>query len=153
MKIKTKILIVLDVLAIICLFLIYGPITYFKDTLITTAMTTMSHQYLAKVFYSESMIEEVLEKNKVIDSGKSSDTSHIVFSSNQDRVYTSDYEREILEREKDAKYKIIKLSGNGYQGYLVAIYDAKNISLALPSTLGYRGETLDVISKNNKSTS
>ena len=149
MKIKTKILIVLDVLAIICLFLIYGPITYFKDTLITTAMTTMSHQYLAKVFYSESMIEEVLEKNKVIASGKSSDTSHIVFSSNQDRVYTSDYEREILEREKDAKYKIIKLSGNGYQGYLVAIYDAKNISLALPSTLGYRGETLDVISKNN----
>lgn len=149
MKKITKLLIFLDMLAIICLFFMYGPISYFKDIFITTAMTTMSHQYLAKVFYSDKMIEEVLEKNKVIDSGRSSDTSHIVFSDNNDKIYTSIYEKEILEREKDDKYKIIKLSGNGYQGYLVAIYDPKNIELALPSTYGYRGETLDVISRNN----
>ena len=149
MKVITKILIVLDVLAIIGLFLIYGPITYFKDTLVTTAMTTMSHQYLAKIFYTEEMIEEVLENNKVDDNGKSSDTSQIVFNENKTNVFDSVYEEEILLREEGAKYKIIPVSGSGYSGTLVAIYEPKNIELALASTYGYWGETLDKIAKNN----
>ena len=56
MKKMTKFLLVFDILAIIGLFVVYGPITIFKDTLVTTAMTTMSHQYLAKVFYTDEMI-------------------------------------------------------------------------------------------------
>lgn len=149
MKKKTKVLIVLDVLAIACLFIVYGPINFFKDLFVTTAMTTMSHQYLAKVFYSENTIEKVLERNKIIDSGRSSDTSHIVFGTSSDKIYTSPLEKEILERNKDDKYKIIKISENTYQGYLVVIYEPKNISLALPSTYGVSGQTLDVIAKDN----
>lgn len=149
MKKITKILLVFDILAIIGLFVVYGPITFFKDTLVTTAMTTMSHQYLAKVFYTDEMIEKVLENNQVNDNGKSSDTSHIVFGDSSNHEYASKYEKEILEREEGAKYKIIPISGSGYRGTLVAIYEPKNIELALASTYGYMGETLDVIAKNN----
>ena len=53
-------------------------------------------------------------------------------------------------REEGAKYKVIPINGNGYSGSLVAIYEPQNIELALASTYGYRGETLDVIAKNNE---
>lgn len=149
MKTITKILLVFDILGIIGLFLVYGPITYFKDTLVTTAMTTMTHQYLAKVFYTDEMIEEVLQNNKVDDEGKSSDTSHIVFGDNNNNIFDSVYEEEILSREEGAKYKIIPIKGNGYNGTLVAIYEPKNIELVLASTYGYSGQTLDIIAKNN----
>ena len=38
------------------LFLFYGPINSFKEFWITSAMTTMSHQYLATWIYSEEYI-------------------------------------------------------------------------------------------------
>ena len=50
-----KILAWICVLYIICfssfLFLFYGPIDSFRTWWITTSMTTMSHQYLARMLY------------------------------------------------------------------------------------------------------
>ena len=47
--------------------LLYAPGSKFKDWLITTAMTTMSHQYFATWFYDDDVINSVLDKNKVVD--------------------------------------------------------------------------------------
>ena len=44
---------------LIGLFLLYGPITKFREWYITSAMTTMTHQYLATWFYSDETINEV----------------------------------------------------------------------------------------------
>ena len=49
-------------------FLLYGPYPNFREWLITTAMTTMTHQYLATWFYSDDTIQEVLNKNRVAES-------------------------------------------------------------------------------------
>ena len=38
------------------LFIFYGPWAGFRNFWITSAMTTMSHQYLAKIFYSDKAI-------------------------------------------------------------------------------------------------
>lgn len=151
MKLKklTIVMIILDILAIICLFLTYGPITYFRDLLVTTAMTTMEHQYLAKIFYNNSTIEKVMKNNTIIDDGSESDSSHIVFKEEDITTYENEYEESILDREKDSLYKLIPISGSGYKGTIVAIYNPKKIKLVLASTFGYNGETLDVISKNN----
>ena len=46
-------------------FLLYGPYSGFRDWLITTAMTTMTHQYLATWFYYDDKIISVLDKKKV----------------------------------------------------------------------------------------
>ena len=46
-----KFLIFVDVCALTCFFLAYGPISFFRDLLITTAMTTMEHKYLAYILY------------------------------------------------------------------------------------------------------
>ena len=50
-------LIIIDVIALICFFLAYGPISYFRDLLVTTAMTTMTHQWIAYLFYSEDTVD------------------------------------------------------------------------------------------------
>ena len=54
-------------------FLFYGPWHGFRDFWITTAMTTLSHQYLATWLYSDKTINKVLESNKIIEPGENSD--------------------------------------------------------------------------------
>jgi len=126
------------------LFLLYGPYNGFRDWLITTAMTTMNHQYLATIFYSEETINEVLERNKVIEPNENTDTDLIdINNSNIDTTtYKNSYEKEILEREEDDLYKIIDIKGNGYSGYMAVIYDPSKIKLAVSSKLGTSGEYL-----------
>ena len=93
--------IVLDVLAISCLFIVYGPWDRFRNFWITTAMRTATHQYLAKVFYSESTIIATIKNNYVSIIDENTDTSAIVFSESIDTgVYESIYEEQILKRDE-----------------------------------------------------
>ena len=59
------------------LVLLYGPYNGFRDWLITTAMTTMTHQYFATWFYDDDVINSVLDKNKVVETNETTDTSLI----------------------------------------------------------------------------
>ena len=61
------------------LFLFYGPWPGFRNFWITSAMTTMSHRYLATWFYSDETIQKVLENNKIIEVGEVSDPDLIKF--------------------------------------------------------------------------
>ena len=38
----------------------YGPLDYVRNLYVTTAMNTMEHQWLAKIFYSTEKIEKSL---------------------------------------------------------------------------------------------
>ena len=58
-NIFTIILSFCDVIAITVLFLLYGPYANFRDWLITTAMGTMNHQYLATWFLSDEEIQHI----------------------------------------------------------------------------------------------
>ena len=63
MKVLTKLFIGIDIIAIICFILVYGPYDKLRVFWITTAMETMNHKYLAHVFYSDSVIEKTLKEN------------------------------------------------------------------------------------------
>lgn len=128
-------------------FLLYGPWSGFRNLLITTAMTTKSHHYLATWFYTDEEIARILAYNKVIESGEDTDSSLIDFEVNMDP--STRYEREILDHDKDALYKIINVSGNGYKGYLVAVYDASKVKIGTTTKLGTTGQSVKVISRNN----
>ena len=113
------------------LFLMYGPYNGFRNWLITTAMTTLNHQYLATWFYSDEVIKEVLDSNKVIEPNQDSNTNLIEINkeSLNNVIYKDEYDREILDREENALYKIIKIKENSFEGYLAAVYDPSKISL------------------------
>lgn len=140
---------ILDILACIFLFFTYGPINYFRDLLITTAMTTKSHHYLAKTLYDDETIYEVIDSNYMEEVNENTDLTAININKIQEQTeYESIYEEQILSRNKDDIYKIISLSGNGYKGYMVVIYDPSRIELATSQYFGTRGQMLQSIAKN-----
>ncbi len=135
-------------------FLLYGPYPNFREWLITTAMTTMTHQYLAKWFYSDKQIEEVLKKNYVAESGEGTDAGQVKFIdySNQKVMYKNKYEKEILTKEKeDDLYKLININEGNMRGYLVVIYDPSKVKMETASTMGTAGEMLTSITKRTDS--
>lgn len=142
---------VMDVLAIICLFLTYGPIDYFRNLLVTTAMTTKSHQYLARIFYDDDTIQRVLANNYVGEIGENTDFTDIVINTEDHGNYDSVYEEQILKRDEgNDLYKIIPVSGSTYQGYLVAVYDPSRVDLVLSDYFGSSGQFLNAIAVNHE---
>lgn len=156
MAIWKKILIIILILGIIgmtsfCL-LLYGPYSGFRDWLITSAMTTMSHKYLATWFYDNETINAVLEQNKVEETNEITDTSLtvVVDKDKTNTEYANEYERQILEKDPDNDdYKIIEISGKGYDGYLAVIYDPSRVKTVCSKDIGKSGQYLTDIAKDN----
>ena len=152
MPFRRKVLVILCILYIIgfssFLILFYGPFKSFQDFWITSAMTTKSHRYLATWIYSKEHIQKVLENNYIIEVDEVSDPNAISFRKYTTTIYKNEYEKEILQKDPDNDlYKVIRVSGKGYQGFLVAIYDPSRIYLATTSYLGVRGESILTVSE------
>ncbi len=133
------------------LFLLYGPYGNFRNWLITTAMTTMNHQYLATWFYSDETIQKVLDQNKVIESGEDTNTELIQFIDYDNTVvtYKNKYDKEVLTKDEgNDLYKIIPITGNGLRGYLVAIYDPSKVKVGTSAYMGRSGQMLTTIAQN-----
>lgn len=148
MKKSTIIISIIDILTIIVLFIIYGPISNFRDWFITTALKTGHHQYFANVLYSDKIIIETLKNNVITEFDSDTDASDINFDNDSKNQYDSIYEQQILERDKDALYKLIEINEKDYSGYLVAIYDSSNIDLVTSKYIKSGGQTLDALSKD-----
>ena len=152
-----KILITIAVLAIIggstLGILLYGPYNGFRDWLITSAMTTMTHQWIAYLFYDEDTINAVMASNRVDEVQEDTDTNAIVVgvSEEPEKTYENEYEKAILEKNNPSDtYKIIEIEGKGYSGYLAAIYDPSKIHSLVTSKIGTSGQYLTTMAKNNK---
>ncbi len=132
-------------------FLLYGPYPNFREWLITTAMTTMTHQYLATWFYSDDTIQEVLNKNRVAESEETTDpTLTVIVDENKNVEYANEYEKAILEKDPgNDDYKIINIEGKGYSGYLAAIYDPSRIKTVVTKKLGKCGQYLKTMADDN----
>lgn len=128
------------------LFFLYGPYKGFSDWLITSAMKTMNHQYLATWFYSDEYIDTVLARNVIIEVNEATDASQISFEIDSDS-YDNDYDKQILEHDKNQLYKVIKINEGILRGYLVAIYDASRISVQTTKSLGSYGQYLTKMSE------
>ena len=136
------------------LFLLYSPYAGFRDWLITTAMSTMTHQYLATWFYDEETINDCLARNSIEDTSASTDTDliNIVDYSDEDIEYENEYEEAVLKKSaKNNDYKIIEIEGDKYSGYLAVIYDPSRVSVVASDYLGTNGQYLTTISENSGS--
>ena len=130
------------------LFLFYGPIESFRNFWITSAMTTMNHQYLATWFYSDKYIDKVLKSNLIVEVDEETDSSQIQFKRYTTSIYKNEFEKDVLTKDPDNDlYKVIEVSGSGYKGFLVAIYDPSRIHIATTAYLGKRGEDILTVSK------
>ncbi len=129
---------------IIVLFLMYGPYNGFRDWYITTAMTTMNHQYLATWFYSSEAINEVLNRNKMVEVDAITDPTLVTTTASTGKViYANEYEKAILEKDPNhPDYKIIEIKTSKYTGYLAVIYDSSSVQTLVTNKLKKEGQYL-----------
>lgn len=145
MKKTTILIIVLDILALIGFFLFYGPIKSIRVWWINTAMNTMTHQYFAYIFYSEEMIIETMSQNYYIPLKEEVNLDDIVIDTSPKENYENKYDEQILTRNPgNDDYKLINLEIEGYEAFLVAIYDPSKVKVISKQVLatGGRGENM-----------
>ena len=124
--------------------LLYGPWHGFRDFWITTAMTTLNHQYLARWFYSEDTINKVLAENRVIppDEDTKTDLIEINDTKSSNIVYKDEYDKQVLEHKEGDIYKYFKVEGYNFDAYMAVIYDPSRIHVVTSKYLGTKGEYL-----------
>ena len=119
--------------------ILYLPGSGFKDWLITTAMTTMDHQYLATWFYDSHEVNNVLANNVVIESGEDTNPDLITFNEpNFNQVtYKNEFEKAVLTKDEgNDLYKIIDIEYDGFKGKLAVIYDPSKVKLGISKGTG-----------------
>lgn len=138
--------------AVIGLFLMYGPYTGFRDWYITTAMTTMTHQYLATWFYSSDTINDVLDRNKIVEIDSITDPSLITSTSAGANItYSNEFEKELLQVNPDhPEYNIVEIEGKGYTGYAAAVFDPSKLHVLVTQNVGKSGQYITKMAENNK---
>lgn len=152
-SLKKKLIVIFSSLFVVgisgLLFLFYGPWDGFRNFWITSAMTTMNHQYLATWLYSDETIQKVLANNQIVEIDEVSDSNSIkIRKYSAKTIYKNEYEKAILTKDPgNDLYKVIPVSGTSYQGYLVAVYDPSRISVATTKYLGKYGESITTVAK------
>ena len=146
---KTTILfIVLDLLAAICFFVMYGPWPKIRNLYVTTAMKTMNHQYFANIFYSDKKISEIMSQNYFIAIEEDSRTDDVIIDTKEKSSYKDKYEEELFTRDNpDDLYKVINLKIGTSNGYLVAIYAPEKVRLISTKqfNIGGKGERISTM--------
>lgn len=123
-------IIYIPILAILLVF--YGPFTNTRDMIVTTAMTTMTHQYFATWFLSDEEIEEILKANRPQETNELQDVDDI----------------QISENVNDG-IELVDVSSSTYKGYLLIISDPSRVKLASSPRLGKVGATTSQIIEAN----
>lgn len=146
MKKFTITMIILDIIVAICFVITYA-IPSIKNTVIATALSTKTHQWLAYTFYSEKQINYVLSMDSYIPLTDEVDLNAIVIDTSEKDSYDNKYDEQILTRDKgNDDYKVISVKVGDYDAHLVAIYDPSKVRLIHSKTFNTGSGQEQVIS-------
>lgn len=123
--------IVLDILAAIGFFVVYSPLfENLQNTIISTAMVTKTHGYIAHVFYSDERINKVVAMNTVPKIDAKIDLDQVVIDTKPRESYDNEFDEAILTRDpNNENYKYLKIKVGKYDAHLVAIYEPSKVKL------------------------
>lgn len=108
----------------------YGPFNNVKRTVVGAAVTTLSHQYIAKLFLSDEKINEILSGDKV--QKVNNDNSVIEF-----------------ENKHDTSIERYNINSSKYKGYMLIIHDPTRVKVGVSKKLGIEGQLTSQIAKDN----
>lgn len=123
-----------------------GPLTNIKETWVLTAMTTMTHQYLATWFVPQDEIDEILERNQIKDPTENANIEDIKINKstvNQEINIYDNYSypgSEIIYNENGVRIETFKESK--FRAYVTIIDDPSKVKVATTENLGVIGEKL-----------
>ena len=130
-------------------FILYGPINYFPNLLITTAMTTMHHQYIVHWFYSDNEIKSVMSKNTVLVSKEKQNTSLIKIKSGASSIAVSSSGAPSPSSSSTKTNTLINVSRDGFHAWLLEVPDASKVHLSVTNNYGVSGQLLPNMVKNS----
>lgn len=122
------------ILSIVLIY--YGPFTNTRDMIVTTAMTTMKHQYFATLFLSKEKIDEILAKNRPQENIEDQSLSAINIGSG-------------ISAEDMNGMELKDVSNDSYTGKLLIINDPSRVKLVSSPRLGTSGATTSQIVAEN----
>lgn len=133
------------------IFLLYGPVPYFRELWVNTAMETMNHQWLAGLLFDSQTIAAIRAKSspKTPDentdpslvAGKNGRPSSHVPADNATTLPASPADGEhILHGVGFIRLRNRSLKGDSFNGWLVKVYDPTRVTLGLSQNFGKKGE-------------
>jgi len=139
------------VLQIVCLSLAaivviyHGPFTKLRDTIVLQAMGTNSQQYWATAFLSADEVNAILERAQPKLTDATQDTSSIQIASPPASPPAPSSSSSSKRVNPLSGVTVTTVTGNGYQGKLMAISDPSRVTLAVSPNLGHSGSRLSTI--------
>lgn len=127
-------IIYVPILSIVLIY--YGPFTNTRDMIVTTAMTTMKHQYFGTLFLSKEKIDEILAKNRPQENIEDQSLSAINIGSG-------------ISAEDMNGIELKDVSNDSYTGKLLIINDPSRVKLVSSPRLGTSGATTSQIVAEN----
>lgn len=112
----------------------YGPFKNTREMIVTTSMTTMTHQYFATWFLSDEEIQEILTRNRPQKEVEDTDPNKIEIAEKTSN--TTDPKEGI---------QIVDVSTDTYNGYLMIIDDPSRVKIATAPRMGTVGATTSQI--------
>ncbi|WP_454054398.1 phosphodiester glycosidase family protein [Clostridium sp. Marseille-Q7071] len=111
----------------------YGPFENVRNTLVTTAMTTLSHQWIAELFLSKETINKILKEQAVTNLSQKKDAETEVIVSNKN----------------DKTIERFEVNSNKFTGYVLIINDSTRVKVGYSEKLEIEGQTTSEIAENN----
>lgn len=145
-KFCRSVFVVIIAFILLGIFLMYGPISYFRNLWISTAMSTAAHQWLAEDFFDKKTIDAVMALNKVKEPKENTNTDliHIPDAFPKDNATTlpsspADGEH-IIDGVGFIKLSNSSIKGDNYNGWLIKVYDPSRLSMGIAQDYGKVGE-------------
>ena len=149
-KVKKEKVFLMDLCVATGLYVINMP--KFKTFWVTSAMTTMTHQYLAYMLYDENTINKIMSENYIEQNTETINLDDIVVNDTDlfSKRYTNKYDKEIFTKtEGNDVFKLIRISEPMFKGWLTVIYDPSDVELAVSSKLGRAGQNVSTLTRDN----
>lgn len=115
--------------------LYYGPFENVKATVVGSAMTTSTHQWIATMFLSQEHISEILRRNTV-NNIVQTDINKL-----NERI-SSKINNNLKDKNEIERYYI---NGDKFTGHLLVIKNPKKVKVGYSEKLGESGETTSEI--------
>ena len=118
---------------LIASLIFYGPFKATREMIVTTAMTTMTHQYFATFFLDDEEIQDILVRNRPVENIEDQELDDIN-----------------IDETADDGIELIDVSSSTFKGKLLIIHDPSRVRLAVAPELGKVGATTsNIVAANN----
>lgn len=118
-----------------------------QSYLVTTAMVTMSHQYIADIVASGITINKIMESNTVATISEGTNKEDIKIANEDSEVDELD---DLFKDKTRLAVNVTDIYGDKYKGYILTVSNPKRIKLSVAKSLGEYGSYLnDLVKQEN----